>query len=495
MEQLRRWGLSERLRAHVPVPVSWSQDVVFCTSMAGWQLSRFTDVLGLTLDGDRFPEPGQVAPQYALEELLRSVVDELPTCRLVTGARVTALEQDDSEVRVTVADSSGATTTVTADYVLGCDGPRSVVREAIGASYQGEHALRPNFGMVFDAPALAEVTRHGPAVIYWTVNPASPAILGPLDLSGKWWIIALGVDEETGLRNGREIIDNAIGVPVEVSILSHDSWIARMQLVDRIRSGRVFLAGDAAHLNPPFGGYGLNTGFGDAVDLGWKIAAVLDGWADPGLLDSYGIERLPIHRQVIDEATTNMQVLSAELLADSLEDQGSEGERARAQADARIQQAKRREFHSLDFLLGLGYAGSPFVVPDQRGASLPSEEKPDSAAWPGGRLPHVWLEPGHSLYDALGSGMTLVVAAGDVVAAESLTAAAAARGVPLRVLDLREHGLRERFGAGLVLVRPDQHVAWCGDETPADPGALLDRIRGCHAAAVPAPVLSEGVAR
>ena len=298
MEHLRRWGLVSRLRERAPLSPGWSQDVVFCTSLAGRELSRFTGVLGLVPDGDRFPEVGQQAPQYLLEELLREAVLELPACTLATGVMVTDLEQDAGGVRVTVADAGGQATVVEGSYLLGCDGPRSTVRERIGAAYEGDHALRPNFGMVFRAPGLWPHVRHGPAVHYWIINREAPALAGPLDPDGTWWIIAFGVDAEAGEREAGQIIDAAAGVPAGATVLSVDPWTARMQIADSMRRDRVFLAGDAAHLNPPFGGHGLNTGLGDAVDLGWKIAAVLDGWGGPGLLDSYETERRPIQERV-----------------------------------------------------------------------------------------------------------------------------------------------------------------------------------------------------
>jgi 2-polyprenyl-6-methoxyphenol hydroxylase-like FAD-dependent oxidoreductase len=276
MEHLRRWGIADQLRERAPLPVSWSQDVVFCTSLAGRELSRFTGVLGLAPGEGRYPEPGQQAPQFVLEQLLRDVAAGLPACTLVTGMKVTAAFQGSGEPRVTVADEAGDQAVVTAGYVLGCDGPRSTVRDELGSAYAGEHALRPNFGLVFRAPDLWQQVRHGPAGQYWIVNPDAAALMGPLDRTQTWWIIAFGVDREAGEHGARQIIDAAAGVPVAAKILSTDPWTARMQIVDRMRCGRVFLAGDAAYLNPPFGGHGLNTGIGDAVDLGRKLAAVLE---------------------------------------------------------------------------------------------------------------------------------------------------------------------------------------------------------------------------
>ena len=199
---------------------------------------------------------------------------------------------------------------------------------------------------------------------YWIINPAAPALVGPIDPDGTWWIIAFGVDRETGEREAVRLIDAAAGVPSGATVLSTDPWTARMQIVDRMRRGRVFLAGDAAHLNPPFGGHGLNTGLGDAVDLGWKLAATLDGWGGPALLDSYQIERRPIQERVIREATANMAVTSPELLADNLDDDDAAGERARRAAGERIQQTKRAEFHSLELVLGIRIEDSPVIAGD-----------------------------------------------------------------------------------------------------------------------------------
>jgi 2-polyprenyl-6-methoxyphenol hydroxylase-like FAD-dependent oxidoreductase len=475
MEHLRRWGVADRLRERAPLPVAWSQDIVFCTSLTGHELSRFSGVLGLSPESGRCPEPGQQAPQYVLEELLREVADELPSVTLATGQSVTGLQQDEDEVRVAVTDATGHDRVIAAAYVLGCDGPRSVVRSAIGADYVGEHALRPNFGMVFHAPQLLERTIHGPAVQYWILNRIAPALMGPIDLRGTWWIIAFGVDRATGERDARTIIDGAAGMPVEARVVSHDPWTARMQLVDRARDRRVFLAGDAAHLNPPFGGHGLNTGIGDAVDLGFKLAAVLQGWGGSGLLDSYEAERRPIQTRVIASAAANNRVLATDLLDDDADAAGEVGERARRRAHTTIQAAKRAEFHALSLVLDLAYEDSPVIVANGPSPELGDDDEPVREARPGARLPHVWLGPGRSLYDELGSGLTLLVLGDDRTA--TFERAARERAVPLRIVVL-DPALRDRYRAGLILVRPDQHVAWCADRMPDEVGAVIDQVRG-----------------
>ncbi|MEU6844717.1 FAD-dependent monooxygenase [Streptomyces sp. NPDC046716] len=477
MEHLRRWGLADRLRERAPLPVSWSQDVVFCTSLAGRELSRFTGVLGLAPDGDRFAEVGQQAPQYVLEEVLREAVRELPTCRLVLGSKVAAVGQSEDLVSVTVEDGAGNGAVVTADYVIGCDGPRSVVRDEIGARYVGGEALRPNFGMVFTCPGLWDHVRHGPAVQYWVVHPDAPALVGPLDRKDTWWAIAFGVDRAAGERDALRFVDAFAGRPVRATVLSTDPWTARMQIVDRMRRGRVFLAGDAAHLNPPFGGHGLNTGIGDAVDLGWKIAAVLDGWGGPGLLDSYEVERRPVQERVILEATANMRVLSTELLADNLEASDAAGAEARQAAARRIQETKKAEFHSLDLVLGQRITASP-VLPPEPEPDVPCGA-PDAGARVGARLPHVFLEDGRSLYDTLGDRLTLLVL-GDTAVHETALPGDA----PVTVVRLTgpvAARCTQVLGARLALVRPDQVIGWLGDALPEDSPALVDALRGIAA--------------
>jgi 2-polyprenyl-6-methoxyphenol hydroxylase-like FAD-dependent oxidoreductase len=479
MEHLRRWGIAERFRERAPLPVSFSQDIVFCTSLAGHELSRFHGVLGLTAEGDRFAELGQQSPQYVLEELLRDVVAETPTATLLTGWRVGGVDQDDDGVRVRLADEAGSSATIACAHVVGCDGARSAVREAIGSTYVGERALAPNFGMVFRAPGLLERTAHGPAVQYWILNRAAPALMGPIDRHGTWWLIALGVDRATGESQALGIIRAAAGMDTEADVLSHDPWTARMQLVDRLHDGRVFLAGDAAHLNPPFGGHGLNTGIGDAVDLGWKLAAVLRGWGGPRLLDSYEAERRPIQTRVIAAAAANNRVLATDLLSDGLDADGPSGDLARRAADHKIQTAKRAEFHALSLVLDLAYEGSPVIASPGPGRVPADDDQPLVAARAGARLPHAWVAPGRSIYDELGDGLTLLTFGEEPDPGRcACEREAIARGLPLRMVHRRERALRDRYAAAAVLVRPDQHVAWRGDALPTDCGALLDLVRG-----------------
>jgi 2-polyprenyl-6-methoxyphenol hydroxylase-like FAD-dependent oxidoreductase len=478
MEHFRRWGLAQRIREVAPLKVDWSQDVVFCTTLLGHEVMRFTNCLGLSPQRtDVFAEAGQQIAQSLVEEVLREAVTDLESCHLCLGWSLHTLQQHDNGVRATIVNERGEQRQVEASYVLGCDGARSVVREAIGAHYEGTSDQRPNFGIVFRAPGLAERQPHGPAVHYWVLNPSCPGLLGRMDLEDRWWAIANGVPAELGLADPHALIHGLVGTAIDAEVLGTDPWTARMLLADRYRNDRVFLAGDAAHLNPPWGGHGFNTGIGDAVNIGWKLAAVIDGWGGDGLLASYEAERRAVAERTIREATANMSVLAPELGNQELEASGLVGEQARRAAARAIQAAKDREFHSLGIVLGYQYDASPVIVDDGT-PPLPEGQNYEPTARPGARLPHLWLPDGASLYDRLGNGLSLLRLRDDADVAP-LIEAAAAREVPLAVLELRGQRLDDLYGASLLLVRPDQHVAWRGaslDRPTA--GAVIDRVRG-----------------
>ena len=451
MEHARRWGLAQRLRAAAPLPVSWSQDVSFCTTFLGEEITRFTGVLGLADDGDS-PERGQQLPQYVLEEVLRDVVAELPSVDLRLGWRLQSLSAaGPGPVHAILCDAEQRLWPVTAEYVVGADGARSIVREQIGARYVGSTALRPNTGVVFRSRELVTAVPHPPAVQTWLLNRQTPGMMGPIDRVGLWWLIAFGVDGRSADFDPQRLISGALGRELAVEVVSTDPWTARMELVDRCRSGRVFLIGDAAHLNPPFGGHGLNTGIGDAVDLGWKLAADLAGWGGLRLLDSYQAERRPLHRRVIDEATANMATLAPELLDDDLDRPGPAGDRARSAAARRISQTKRAEYFSTDLVLGHRYQDSPVLPP-----SPPAPWISTGGAVSGRRLPHLWVSPQVSTLDLV-TGTHLILTADGGLGTRAGRAAAAA-GLPATVTQL-EQPLMRRLGAELLVVRPDQVVA------------------------------------
>ncbi len=483
MQHMRRWGIAERLRDVAPLPRDYPTDVVFATSLFGRTLALIENAFeGAKRRDDRFPEAAQWVPQYTVEAVLRDRIASLPNVSLSFGTALEDVVQDESGVTATMRDGGAETTRqVRAAFLVGADGARSRTRSAMGATMEGDHAFAHNFNLILRIPDLE---RHPPerrAIMYWIVNPKSPGVLAPLDTRGLWSFGVLLPPGQKDMPDG-EIIERVhatVGRPVEVEILTRDVWAAHRLVANAYRNGRIFLAGDACHLHPPFGGYGMNLGIADAVDLGWKLAAVLEGWGGAELLASYEAERRPVHLRTIEEAVANYSVLSQHLLKDSLDEDTPDGERARAEVGEAIIGSKTREFHTLGVVLGSRYERSPIIVDD--GSSPPADHhaRYEPSAHPGCLAPHAWLSDGSSLYDRLGPGYTLLRLGDAPGAADAIKAAAEAAGVPLAVLDLTAEGLADLYRAPLALIRPDQYVAWRGRE--ADAHALVDQIRGATA--------------
>jgi 2-polyprenyl-6-methoxyphenol hydroxylase-like FAD-dependent oxidoreductase len=478
MEHFRRWGLASQIRARAGLPVHWSDEAVFCTSLLGREITRIDRCFGLDLTGsDLVAEPGQQVAQPIVEQVLRQAVTSPGSLsQLLTGVPGVAVGAGARAAWVDVAGTDGQRHRIQAQWVVGCEGARSLVRDAIGARYEGSDDDRPNFSVLFRAPGLAERVPHGPAVHYWVLSPSQPGIMGRLNLQDMWWCGANRVDAATGEANAASIVHRLIGAEADIEVLSTDAWRARMLLADRWSGRRLFIAGDAAHQNPPWGGHGFNTGIGDAVNLGWKLAAVVNGWAPRDLLASYEAERRPVAARTIHEAARNMATLSPELTGVLGTASDDEFEQARDDAAAAIRAAKDSEFHSLDLTLGYCYPVSPIVIPEAYSPVPAGAGGYFPSARPGARLPHWWLGDGASLYDKLGPEFTLI---GDPssAAASGLPAAARALRIPLRSIDLDAAQCRRRFEAPLILVRPDQHIAWRGDRT-TDPTSILRRSTG-----------------
>lgn len=290
------------------------------------------------------------------------------------------------------------------------------------------------------------------------------------------WRLSVYLDHEPADGDAVRWVHEAVGEPIETEILRAQPWSGHRVVADRYRDGRVFLAGDAAHLLWPKGGFGANTGIGDAVDLGWKLAAVLHGWGGSDLLDSYEIERRPVAVRNVSEASSNW-TSDARLTPDPLLDRPDDvGAQARRVTGDLITRLRGREFRSIGVQLGHRYAGSPICLPD--GTSEPPDE-PDvyvPSTWPGCRAPHAWLPDGSSTLDHFGHGFVLVATA--TADPAPMVRAASALGVPLRVLRIDRPAVVRLYAAPMVLVRPDGHVAWRGASAPDDPIALLDRVRG-----------------
>lgn len=485
MTHLRRWGLADTVRAAAPLPVDYAQDAVFVATLLGREVTRFPEIFQLTVRRpDQTPERGQQVGQPVIEEVLRAKIATLDLVDLRLGARVVQVTNTESGACAVLQRPDGTTETIRAEYVLGCDGGSSVVRPALGARFEGGSGVKPNLSILFTSPGLAERVEHENAIHYWVLAPGAGGIVGRMDLKDTWWAIVQGVDVTAAEADPVGMVRTLVGDDdLTVEVIATDLWNCRMLLADHYQSAampHLLIAGDAAHLNPPWGGHGFNTCVGDAVNLAWKLAAVLDGWAGPALLPSYEPERRPVAARTIADASANNNALAHHFADDLLGADGAAGDAARAQAAAGLQ-VKKSEFHSQGLVLGYSYAGSPVVTDDGTAAPAPDPIVYIPSAHPGSLLPHVWLADGRSVYDALGTGFTLLTLPGaDAAAAAAVRDAAAAHGIPVTVLaltagdtELAAAALRDRWGADLLLVRPDQHVAWRGSDPSAAAAGLL----------------------
>jgi 2-polyprenyl-6-methoxyphenol hydroxylase-like FAD-dependent oxidoreductase len=465
MEHMRRWGIASALRAAAPLPYDYPTDIVFATRLFGRELAVIENAFaGAKRRDPRFSEPAQWVPQFTVEAVLRDRVAAMDSVQLMFNAELEEAEQSEGGVEATVRNLvAGERFNVRCRYLVGADGARSRARAIIGVHMQGEHAYALNHSVILRIPELLHTPPERRAIMYWIINPAAPAVMGPMDGEGRWYFMvtlppgANDLDDEAIHRR----VCAAVGRQVDIEVLTRDVWAAHRLIADRYRVGRIFLAGDACHLHPPFGGYGMNLGIADGVDLGWKLAATIEGWGGPALLDSYEIERRAVHQRTIEEAVANYRVLSAQLLKDNLDDDTAEGARARAAVGVEILRTKTREFMTLGVVLGSRYGESPIIAGDEGAPPAGHSETYEPSAYPGCLAPHAWLPDGSSLYDHFGRGYTLLALDG-TAATDALTQAAERAGVPLTVFALRDPSLRELYGAPLALIRPDQYVGWRG---------------------------------
>jgi len=485
-EHLRRWGIADRLAAASPFGLDYPSHVLFVTRLGGHRLAKFEHVLNCNPEKNAdYSEHAQWIPQYLLEDVLRAHAQSLPGVEVRFSTEYESLSQTEEHVHAKIRNlATGEVENVVCDYLVGADGARSAVRDAIGAKMSGTYGLSRNFNIVFRAPGLAEAHSHGPAIMYWQINADSPGVIGPMDVGDKWFFMPSNVSKDLKLTNSEaaDLIRKATGIDLPYEVLSTDEWIASRLIADKYQDRRIFLAGDACHLHPPMGGYGMNMGIADGVDLGWKLAATLQGWGGSSLLDSYEAERRPVHNFVMDEAVANHALIGTQAFQSGMEDATAEGARLREEASQHIQMTKAREFLNLRVVLGYHYGESSLVISDGSVMAPQGGEKYVASARPGCVAPHAWLEDGSSLYDGFGQGFTLLVTdenAEDLdLTLKQIAHDAAKVAIPLTIVTPRNGELADLYGARYALIRPDQHVAWRGNSWPDNGHQLMRRVSG-----------------
>ncbi len=499
MEYFRRLGFADEIRA-LGLPAEFPTDIAYFTRFAGHELARFrlpsardAATLAKTLSGSWSTAelPHRISQKF-VEAVLRRHAERLPGVSIHYGWRMREWRQDTDGVTLRVEPSAGgAASAVRASYLIAADGPRSSIRQSLGIAYRGETGVVRDFmggrmaAIYLQAPDYYRTVRHAPAWMNVCFNPQRRAFMMAVDGRGEFAF-------HTQLRAGEheDRIDDAaaialfhaaVGVELPIRILSRAAWTAGHCLVaQRMSTGRVFLAGDAAHLFTPTGGLGYNTAVEDAVNLGWKLAAAIRGHAGAALLDSYDLERRPLAERNTGYARGFADSLGLYAPVAEIEDATELGEQARRAAGVYFERHARAEFNIPGITFGGRYDGSPAIVPD--GTSPP----PDTAhtyvpsGCPGGRAPHLWLDDGTSLYDRLGLDWALLRLGPRAAAVDGFVASARARGIRLKVVELPDAPARDLYEADLVLLRPDQVVGWRGaSDRQAD--AVIGQLLGVPA--------------
>ncbi len=485
MEVFRRLGVADPVRA-AGLPADYPHDVAYVTSMSGHELgrvripsraNRFNDA-GYADGGWPTPEPPHRINQVYLEPVLFRHATTFDKLTIVSNFRAHTVTQLGASVQVGGTDlSTGKTRQFEAQFVAGCDGASSLVRKILGVELQGDDGLMYAMMATINAPALLRNVGCNPAWMYWILNPLQLGAVIALDGADEWVVNGFySSPQDAATFDWNATIRRCIGSDVDFTIHTKKPWVGRRLLADKFSVGNVFLLGDAAHNWIPMAGYGMNAGIADAANLAWKLAAVINGWADRDLLPTFEAERRPILDQVSSIAAL-VRKKNNLTIAPDVEEPGPAGDACRAQLGSYMVENDGPQFACIGLNFGYYYEGSPAIAYDGGQPPAYAIGSYTPSTYPGCRVPHIWLNDKSSLYDHLGPGYTLL-RCDSAIDVSVLQDAAQAAGVTLHQIDL--HGQREAsiYDTPLLLVRPDQHVAWRGMAVPTNVEQLIEQIRG-----------------
>jgi len=497
MEHFRRLGIAGEVRK-MGLPADHPTDVIYFTRFGGYELARLPmpsaaeklETIATAPKTDQVPEPLHRANQMYVEKFLLAHVRTRPNIVVRFGWRVKDFADDGDGVTLNaVCERDGKRETWRSAYLAGCDGGQGMVRRALGIHYAGESLQQAYMGgRMFSThvrvPTLArDFLRGDRGFQYWVINPELRTTITSVNGTDEFmfWTRSKGEDAVADDRAVVDAMRRSTNSDIAVEVLAHHPWTAGMALVaERYGTGRVFLAGDSIHLFTPTGGFGMNTGVDDAANLAWKLAAMVQGWGGSELLASYEAERKPIAMRNTGAARQLSKNIGDIAVPPAIEDDSPAGEQARRELGA-VLSTCGEQYGSIGVQLGARYDGSPMVA--ENGAP-PADDFIDytPSSVPGGRAPHVWLDDGrsfgNSLFDHLGRGFTLLRFGTNAPDASAMMAAAARRNIPLKVLDVPDGDARDLYQYDLALVRPDQHIAWRGNQIESDCNRLFAQVVG-----------------
>jgi len=474
LEHFYFWGIVEELRAARVMPRGFPIGEI--TAYGNLMSPYWHAPAGRELVRRYYSQDNDRLPQYQMDTVLRNKMASLTNVEARFGWTAKTVTQDASGVQITVADENGgAEEVLTADYAVGCDGGHSIVREQVGIARSGKDFNQLMALVVFRSRELHEGLKRFPErSIYRVMHPDLNGywkFFGRIDVGEGWFFhapVPPGTDKET--FDFQALIEDAAGFKFACAFDHIGFWDLRVAVAERYQVGRVFIAGDAAHSHPPYGGFGLNNGLEDVANLGWKIAATLQGWGGEGLLQSYSQERRPIFRETADD-----------FIAKRIENDGVFLARYNPERD---REEFERAWNSRESELGdraqvyePNYEGSS-VVAGPPGGVCSAHGEHSFKARPGHHLTPQKLSSGRDVFEELGDGFTLIALDADAGVVAGLEQAAERLGIPFKVIRDSFAGGREAYEARLILVRPDQYVVWTGNAGPAEPDALMRKVIG-----------------
>jgi 2-polyprenyl-6-methoxyphenol hydroxylase-like FAD-dependent oxidoreductase len=497
MEFMRRWGVADAVR-QAAAPEDFPHTALYCSSLTGFEIAR----IERPHHGGRkptmmSPERAQRCNQIWLDPILCERATSFTSTQLRFRWRFEELREDGDRVVAIIHDlARDERRRIAARYLIDCSGGHSPIRRTLGINMSGSPYIGYHLSIYVRAPELWTHHDKGKAALVNFVEP-----------EGLWRnLVTLDGRElyRFGLR-GKEFYDHpdkvdverlfteVVGKQIPHEIISVRRWTARNVVAEKYNVGAVFLAGDAAHLNHPASGLGLNTGLGDAVDLGWKLDAALAGWGGPGLLPSYEIERRPVGKRNVGHADVSHATDRNQRPEPVIAEDSPLGARARREMGEAIVRAQTRKFVTDGIALGYRYEPSPICWPDGSPAPPESVSEYHPTTRPGSRAPHAWLGEDRSIIDMFGRGFTLLRFGEGAPDGQPIKQDFARRRIPLTVSTIMDPAIGQLYERRLVLVRPDGHVAWRSDDLPADPLALADRVRGADEAAFGASAKAEAL--
>ncbi len=484
MEIYRRMGIAEQVRA-AGLPASCPMDVFVVLSLVEPPLLHLpypsvADAkaqIAATNDGTLPLEPYQLISQYTLEPLLKSIAEKLPTVTVRYGCEFLSFLQDRDSVTAEIKTADGKTSEIMAQYLVGCDGGASLVRKQLGIALQGEGNILQLRQALYHCEDLFERIPIGKGRHYHIADDRATQLI--VQDSTRHFTLHSIVDQDSDMA---VMFERAVAMPVKYEMLYVGEWKQNLLLAERYGQGRVFLAGDAVHLVIPTGGLGMNSGVGDAIDLSWKLAADLQGWGGANLLPSYEVERRQVGERNVAAsryATVGRRKWRAAYRPDIRDDTpAGAATRANLARVADVEQRKSNEMIGAE--LGYRYVGSPLIASEPGEGPEHDFREYVPTTWPGARLPHAWLRDGSAMQDRIGygHGYTLLRLGGTQADTGALQRAFAALGAPLQALDIPDQAPRDIYGYDLLLLRPDMHVVWRGNDAPPEPAKLAALATG-----------------